>query len=126
MSKRTLSRLLACAGYAIVCLGPAGSVAETQCTCRYAGQSYALGACVCIDLPVGGRQFACCGMVLNNTSWKFSDEGCPMAATEPAGPAQTSTVSGDEFNVAPKARLPQSVRQQPQPVERLAAPQATP
>lgn len=106
MMERPLSRLAACIGFAIVCLGPAESAAETQCTCRYAGQSYALGACVCIDRPGSGQQFACCGMVLNNTSWKFSDKGCPTAMSEPADPAQMSTVSGNDSAVAPISALP--------------------
>lgn len=46
------------------------------CTCRYAGQSYRLGTCVCIVTPNGARR-ACCGKVLNNTSWSFKGDTCP-------------------------------------------------
>ena len=52
---------------------------EPQCTCRYAGQSYALEACVCLATP-GGARMACCGQVLNNSSWTFTGDGCPVAA----------------------------------------------
>ena len=53
--------------------------AEPSCTCRFAGQSYEQGACVCINTSNGPR-IACCGKVLNNTSWKFTGDSCPVAA----------------------------------------------
>ncbi len=61
---------------------------DPNCTCRYAGQSYALDTCVCIVTPQGARM-ACCGMVVNNTSWKFTRNGCPVAAApeSPGGSA---------------------------------------
>jgi len=93
MSGGHLPRLLALLGFAIATLAPAGASAEIQCTCRYAGQSYALGTCLCIDRPGAGPQYACCGMVLNNTSWEFSDKGCPTAMSEPAEPVQAGAMS---------------------------------
>ena len=51
---------------------------EPQCTCRYAGQSYALEACVCLVTPAGARM-ACCDQVLNNSSWTFTGDSCPVA-----------------------------------------------
>lgn len=67
-------------------VGSAGDVrAQTNCTCRYAGQSFALDTCVCITNSSGSRR-ACCGRVLNNTSWKFTNEACPIAAAPQQGP----------------------------------------
>lgn len=65
---------------AVLTLTGAGSaIAASACTCRYAGQSYDLGTCVCMQMPDGART-ACCGQVLNNTSWTFIHEGCDVAA----------------------------------------------
>lgn len=48
------------------------------CTCRYAGEDYGQGQCACIDTGNGPR-YACCGKVLNNSSWVFSQGRCPVA-----------------------------------------------
>ncbi len=59
-----------------------------NCTCRYGGQSFALGTCVCIVTPNGAR-VACCDMVLNNTSWTFTGNGCPIAIVPDPMPTQS-------------------------------------
>ena len=46
-------------------------VAARPCTCRYGGGDYKIGETACIR----GVQ-ATCGLVLNNTSWTFSDRPC--------------------------------------------------
>ena len=51
--------------------------ADSNCTCRYKGQSYALESCICLSTSAGPR-LACCGMGLNNTSWNFTDQHCPV------------------------------------------------
>jgi len=81
-----LFSLLACIGFAIVYFTPVGSVAEPRCSCRYAGQSYPVGTCICMKRPGGARQRTCCGMVLNNTSWEFTGKDCLTAEAEPAKP----------------------------------------
>ena len=53
--------------------------AEPQCTCRYAGHSYSLETCVCLVTP-GGPRMACCDQVLNNSSWTFTGDACPVAS----------------------------------------------
>ena len=73
----TLFVVAACAA------APGTPRADPACTCRYAGQSYGLDACVCIVTSAGAR-LACCDLVLNNTSWTFKGAICPMART-PAG-----------------------------------------
>lgn len=49
-----------------------------SCTCRYKGQDYGLGESICLKGQDGPRM-ATCGMVLNNTSWRFSDAPCPVS-----------------------------------------------
>ena len=63
--------------------------ADPNCTCRYKGQSYALESCICLSTSAGPR-LACCGMVLNNTSWNFTDRHCPVV--ERPVPKQTFAV----------------------------------
>jgi len=58
----------------------AGSLAQAQsvsCTCRYKGEKYGIGESICLKSPQGLRM-ATCEMVLNNTSWQFSDAPCPL------------------------------------------------
>ncbi len=98
---RPLSGLLACLGFAIICLGSVGSAAEQQCICRSPDRSYVEGTCVCLQRPGGAQELACCSRVLNNPSWRFTGEGCPTARTEPATPTMMSTVSADGSDVAP-------------------------
>lgn len=103
MSERPLPGLLACFCFAIVFAGPVESAAQTLCTCRAASQSYAEGTCACLDRPGGGSEIACCGKVLNNTSWTFTGKGCPVAGTEPA--ASTRMFSLKPANTPPAMRI---------------------
>jgi hypothetical protein len=105
MRERLLSGRLACFCFAIVCASSVGSVAETQCTCRSASQSYAVGTCACLDRPGGGSELACCGTVLNNTSWQFTGKSCPIARNEPAASMWMRAVYGDDLDLAPKTAL---------------------
>ncbi len=82
MGNRTLSGLLAVACFALVYAIPVESAAQAPCTCRSVGQSYAEGTCACLDRPGSGSEIACCGKVLNNTSWTFTGESCPIAGNE--------------------------------------------
>ena len=64
------------------------SSAAADCTCRSQGRDYELGQSVCLQSPKGAR-IATCGMVLNNTSWQFTETPCtvslvPQALPEPA------------------------------------------
>jgi len=99
---RSLFGFLACLGFAFVYISPVGSAAERQCACRYAGQSYPVGTCICMKRPGGGRQRTCCGMVLNNTSWDFTGKDCPSAEVEPANPL-SHMFSGNAFDATPRA-----------------------
>ena len=76
--------------FGVAFLAAAEARAQTPvCTCRYAGQSYQLGTCACIVTSSGARR-ACCDKVLNNTSWSFKGETCPMASA-PVNPLVAET-----------------------------------
>ncbi len=76
---------------------------QTNCTCRYAGQSFALSTCACIVTPNGVRR-ACCGMVLNNPSWNFTGDVCPVAGIPDRDPTQSAA---DRFLPTAQEILPQ-------------------
>lgn len=76
-------------------LMPAVEAADPKpppCLCRYAGERFDQGRCVCIMTPAGPRR-ACCGKVLNNASWIFKNGACPVAmdGRNRARRVQTST-----------------------------------
>lgn len=60
--------------------------AAADCTCRSQGRDYELGQSVCLQSPKGAR-IATCGMVLNNTSWQFSDTPCTVSLVPQELPA---------------------------------------
>ena len=62
----------------LLTVGSAVAGGDIECRCRYAGKDYAEGRCICIHTSAGAR-YACCGKVLNNTSWSFSQRSCPIA-----------------------------------------------
>jgi hypothetical protein len=57
----------------------AWSPAYADCICRAPGRVFQLGERACLRTPQGSR-LAICGMVLNNTSWLFSDVPCPVTS----------------------------------------------
>ena len=62
--------------------------AQADCTCRAQGRNFEQGQAVCLATPNGPR-IATCGMVLNNTSWQFSDTPCVISqAPDEAPPRQ--------------------------------------
>jgi hypothetical protein len=69
--------------------------AAAECTCRLNGRDIPLGQSACIPSPRGAR-IATCGMVLNNTSWQFSDTPCVVSqapdASDVAGKRATLVV----------------------------------
>ncbi|MEX3009216.1 hypothetical protein [Hoeflea sp. TYP-13] len=53
---------------------------ETEnCNCVANGQRVALGKLFCIKTASGKQFLARCERVLNNTSWKRLQDGCPSA-----------------------------------------------
>jgi hypothetical protein len=63
--------------------------AAADCICRARGQEFALGQSVCLPTAKGPR-IATCGMVLNNTSWQFSDTPCVVSDAPVQRPASTA------------------------------------
>jgi hypothetical protein len=78
------SRIAPCLAGMAILLWSGLALAGPDCTCRYRGVSYSVSSCVCIDTGEGPR-LACCGTVLNNTSWSFTDQACPTTSREPEG-----------------------------------------
>lgn len=98
---RTRLRRALPAALGLAVLAGAGGPADAQapCTCRAAGASFDLEACTCLATPKGPR-VACCGKVLNNTAWRFTDERCPLAAAPAAAPAR-AVLAKDRPNILP-------------------------
>ena len=70
------------------------SQAAADCTCRALGRDFDLGQTVCLASPKGPR-LATCGMVLNNTSWQFTETPCTVSAAPSAGePAPATAAAG--------------------------------
>jgi hypothetical protein len=64
-----------------VALAASLATAAADCTCRANGRNYQLGQTACLSTPQGFR-LATCGMVLNNTSWRISSDGCVAAEAD--------------------------------------------
>ena len=64
--------------------GPSGDAAQIRCLCRYAGTMYEQAECACLPTPAGPR-LACCGKVLNNSSWMFVGDACSLSQNRPKG-----------------------------------------
>jgi hypothetical protein len=62
------------------------AAAAADCTCRSQGRDYPLGQSVCLQSPKGAR-IATCGMVLNNTSWQFTETPCVISQALPDEPS---------------------------------------
>jgi len=76
--------LLALAADALV----SAAAADPNCICRARGKEFELGQSTCLASPKGPR-VAICGMVLNNTSWQFTDTPCVISQA----PAKTEPVA---------------------------------
>jgi hypothetical protein len=76
--RRSLPALL------IALAGTASGVttAAADCTCRSQGRDFELGQSTCLQTPKGAR-IATCGMVLNNTSWTFTESPCVVSDARP-------------------------------------------
>ena len=56
-----------------------------ECTCRAPGGDVVEGQTACLKTGKG-MVLARCEKVLNNTSWKFLDQPCPVTQLTPASP----------------------------------------
>ena len=69
------------------------AAAGDTCTCRANGTDYDEGTVVCLRIPQQGMQLMRCDRVLNNTSWKKVQDGCPQASLALPGNAPLCTAS---------------------------------
>jgi len=67
-------------GITTILLASTGTAfADDACYCRTStGEHVAVGETACLKTNSGMRE-ARCGFVLNNTSWKFTGNPCPLA-----------------------------------------------
>ncbi len=63
---------------------PSGDAASIPCLCRFAGTNYQQAECACLPTSDGPR-LACCGKVLNNSSWMFMGASCSLSQNRPDG-----------------------------------------
>jgi hypothetical protein len=75
----------------IATLGARPLVADPDCTCRAQGRDFSLGQSVCLATPKGAR-IATCAMVLNNTSWQFTETPCVVSNLLPVQTRHTRQV----------------------------------
>ncbi len=111
MPRAIIERKAACVLLALAAwlLGLSTAAANPLCQCRYAGSMYAEGQCVCMNTP-NGQQQACCGKVLNNTSWSFIGV-CPVAENTPMDDGTMSTAADDRPSSAGQTLpMPQQAR----------------
>jgi hypothetical protein len=74
----------------VAAIASAVTTAAADCTCRSQGRDFELGQSTCLQTPKGAR-IATCGMVLNNTSWTFTDTPCVVSNARPdAEPARAA------------------------------------
>ena len=74
-----MHRLAPFAAIALVAaLDASWAPASADCTCRALGRQFEQGQTACLMSPKGMR-LATCGMVLNNSSWEFSDAPCSVS-----------------------------------------------
>jgi len=77
MWARSLRNVSCAAALILAGMTAAPAVAAPDCKCRYQGTFYELGQCVCMRIGGSARR-ACCGKVLNNTSWAFGGKTCDL------------------------------------------------
>ena len=85
-----MRRSLVCSVLVVLAGDATLTAAAADCTCRARGQEFELGQSTCLTTPKGAR-VAICGMVLNNTSWQFSDTPCVVSEAPVRKPASAAT-----------------------------------
>jgi hypothetical protein len=76
-----------------VSFGTLSFAQSVNCTCRYQGEDFGIGDSICLK-GSDGLKMATCSMVLNNTSWQFSNAPCPL--TEFNGTGNPDLEKADE------------------------------
>lgn len=75
-----------------VIMVPTASFAERKCECRYFGNYIPVGSKICMNTPNGARM-AKCEMMLNNPTWQFEDDECPLAYNLTPGTTENITLA---------------------------------
>lgn len=75
-------------------LSTASHAQNVSCTCRYQGEDYGIGESICLK-GSNGMRMATCSMVLNNTSWKFSNAPCPLTELDQSNPTASQSQTSD-------------------------------
>jgi hypothetical protein len=78
----------------IAALDALSAAAAADCTCRAQGRRFEQGQTACLATPKGPR-LATCGMVLNNSSWEFSETPCRVSDVSPPGRSRPASARGD-------------------------------
>jgi len=84
-----MRRSVTCIALIVLAGDAAFNAAAADCICRARGEAFELGQSVCLPTAKGAR-IATCGMVLNNTSWQFSDTPCVVSDVPMRKPASTA------------------------------------
>lgn len=92
MRRSLLTSLVALVGFA-----GGVSAAVADCTCRSQGRDFELGQSACLQTPKGAR-IATCGMVLNNTSWQFTDTPCVVSQVPPENEAEPARAAAHDHD----------------------------
>jgi hypothetical protein len=75
--------------------------AAADCTCRAQGRDFEQGQTACLATPKGPR-LATCGMVLNNSSWEFSEAPCTVSNVSMPGVSRSASTRQASFLIPPR------------------------
>jgi len=89
LPRRLLIAFLAISATATI--GSVAALAAPDCQCLANGRKVALGSVVCLQISPSQSYMARCERVLNNTSWKKLEDGCPSASYLPKSKKATDT-----------------------------------
>tara|TARA_Y100000815_G_C13110496_1_gene412938 strand:+ start:214 stop:498 length:285 start_codon:yes stop_codon:yes gene_type:complete len=65
--------------FGLLAVGITSALAAPDCQCVTKGTRVDLGTVICLEVSPSVRYLARCERVLNNTSWKKLEDGCPSA-----------------------------------------------
>jgi hypothetical protein len=93
-----MHRLAPYAAVALVAALDALGATAAGGTCRAQGRHFELGQTACLTTPNGPR-LATCAMVLNNSSWQFSEVPCTVSDVSPPGSSRPALARRDRAPV---------------------------
>jgi hypothetical protein len=75
--------------------------AAADCTCRAQGRNFEQGQTACLATPKGPR-LESSGMVLNISSWEFSDSPCTVSNVSMPGVSRSASTRQASFLIPPR------------------------